>query len=113
MYIILAVAGDEENQRNGIVAVGYYVGSKDSDFNFDNIKIASPYLKCAPIRLCAKHFCTDDPMKQILVAFLTLLPWDTQVRRQVHFGEYRSLQPQKKKKHIRRDKQISVSSTDV
>lgn len=97
LYLMLAIADDEENQKNGVVCVAYYVGTSKSDFFAGTMMDVGSYIRGAPIRFCAIHFCTDGPTKQVLIArFLAILTNDNQVKRRVHYGACRKKEERKR-----------------
>lgn len=89
MYFLLTVAENEENQKHGAVSIAYYVGLEESIFNFGSFRKFHPYLLCHPIRLCALHLCTDNPLKHhmLIASLLAIMSSDNQVKRRVHYDE--------------------------
>lgn len=83
LYMFLALTEDEETQKKGHVAIGYYTSLPPE------IAIkAIPVLNFCPVRLSAAHFCSNDQAERwfLEVAFRAMVRHD-RVKRRVHYGK--------------------------
>jgi hypothetical protein len=66
IYLMLTLAEDEENQRRGLVAILYQIGSTGSDADPELFREASAAASYIPIRFSGVHFCMDNPVARVL-----------------------------------------------
>ena len=90
IYMWLMLAEDDENQKRGLVVLVMQMGA------FDLVQASLPVsrefprvLSWLPLRVCALHFCTDDPFLGGLFRVAVLgVPVDGRGRHRCHIGTY-------------------------
>lgn len=93
LYIIYAIAEDEENQRLGLVALFYYsLGVKVAQ---DLHQRAPSLLDCVPLKMVGFHFCTEpnDPTMLVVKAIMMLVfGKKNRVKVRIHEGSHTEVQ---------------------
>ena len=90
IYLLLMLAEDEENQKRGLVLIALQMGS------FDVRRASLPVsrdlprlLSWLPLRICALHCCSDNPVTGGLFRAAMLgVPADIRSRHRFHNGTY-------------------------
>ena len=70
-FIFMAVAQDEESQRRGSVGIMYNIDPvPNAQLDFDFHKRSPGVLQSMPLRACALHMCSNDPLMQVVNSIL-------------------------------------------
>ncbi len=86
-YTSMTLMEDDRTQRNGVIALLYFIGPHPMNCDIKLNSDASQTLEWLPARLCAQHFCSDNRVIKALKNLL-ILSWIKEVRTRlrVHNG---------------------------
>ena len=90
IYMWLMMAEDDENQKRGLVLIVMQMGVLNLERASLPVSREFPrVLSWLPLRVCALHFCTDDPLLGGLFRVALLgVSADSRARRRFHDGTY-------------------------
>jgi hypothetical protein len=91
-YMLMAASEEEETQKKGIVGVIVNIGANRAPVavSFATSGRKTPaLLSSLPCRLCALHFCVDDPAASTerISLLMVLLGSRVRARSRIHKGE--------------------------
>jgi hypothetical protein len=88
IYYTMSLMEDVETQKRGVVALMYYIGKFESEYDGELMTRLKKLLEWLPMRYSAMHLCHNHPMVRALSPVIKLqFARNRRVRFRIHDGE--------------------------